>query len=153
MKEMTTILIELLMLMAGFGLCLLAALWLRHHDAEKDHRIFFLEWHNARLSAQLDLLQGQQPERPELPLEEPKPKEERKRRSSAKADKQEAGAPLPPPISAQKPVSVEVHQFKKCANGVPSIPQSELGRMQANLNRSGAAKIVFDGGKNAWTPQ
>lgn len=149
MNEMATILCELLMLLAGFGICLLAALWLKHHDAEKDHRIFFLEWHNARLSAQLDLLEGKQPERPELHSEGPKQKEGRKRRSSAKADVEEA--PLPQPISAPNPLGAVEVSPSKSEKGVPSIPQSELGRMQAKLNASGAARIVFDGGKRTWT--
>ena len=142
MNEMATILCELLMLLAGFGICLLAALWLKHHDAEKDHRIFFLEWHNARLSAQLDLLQGKQPERPEIPAEELKPAKERKRRSCAKPENCEA--PLPPKIDASG---------TKASVNVPPIPQAELGRMQAKLNASGSARIVFDGGKRTWTHQ
>lgn len=130
--EIWFVLYEILLVLIGFGVCLAAVLWLRHHDAQKNHKIFVLEWQKSQLEGRLAALesgsdQKPMPEAPPAPVKaEPAP---RQRRSAQKA---KSAAPAPLPLVPQ------------------GIPQAELGRMQAQLKATGAARMIYRGGNGLW---
>jgi len=130
--EIWFVLYEILLVLIGFCVCLAAVLWLRHHDAQKNHKIFVLEWQKSQLEGRLAALesgsdQKPMPEAPTAPVKaEPAP---RQRRSAQKA---KSAAPAPLPLVPQ------------------GIPQAELGRMQAQLKATGAARMIYHGGNGLW---
>lgn len=134
-SEIWFILYEILLVLIGFGVCLAAVLWLRHHDAEKNHKIFVLEWQKSQLEGRLAALEdgGEKPVAPPVP-----------------------GSAIQPPVREtavrhpRSPVKAEmkpIQPFKAGTGKVPSaIPQADLGRMQAQLNATGAARLIYRGG-------
>jgi hypothetical protein len=117
----------------------------RWHDADKDRKISLYEREIFRLRAQLDAhggIPGEEAPMPmtdadpvPMPLDEPSPAAipaapaPRKRRSPVKGQI----TPLEPSKADTKKVP-------------PSIPQADLGRMQAQLNAYGRCRTVYAGG-------
>lgn len=138
-SEIWFVLYEILLVLIGFGVCLAVVLWLRHHDAEKNHKIFVLEWQKSQLEGRLAALEGKdaQPAPPTTGsnIIPPPPKEVviRHPRSPVKAE--------------NKPVQPLKTDTKKVP---PAIPQSDLGRMNAQLKATGAARIIYNGGTRLW---
>lgn len=135
-SEIWFVLYEILLVLIGFGVCLAAVLWLRHHDAEKNHKIFVLEWQKSQLEGRLAALEGKEDTQPIPPtsgsnIVPAKPRE----------------IAIRHPRTAEKPEIKPIQPFKASTAQFPSaIPQADLGRMQAQLNATGAARLIYRGG-------
>lgn len=135
-SEIWFVLYEILLVLIGFGVCLAVVLWLRHHDAEKNHKIFVLEWQKSQLEGRLAALEGKdaQPAPPTSGsnIVPPKPKE----------------VVIRHPRTAIKAEIKPVQPFTPGATKLPpAIPQADLGRMQAQLNATGTARLIYRGGE------
>ena len=102
-----------------------------YHDQKKDHTISVMEREIYRLRAQIDAITTHM-----------RPAEET-------AEAQIAKAPEPPrarrsetPQRKQPIAPIEVKQ--------KSIPQSTLGRMQAQLSTFGQTRTIYAGGNKKW---
>lgn len=113
----------------------------RYHDAKKDHEISRLKWENDQLKRRMSEAPAPLTEEAPVPpttgsnIIPPPPKEVviRHPRSPVKAE--------------NKPVQPIKTDTKKVP---PAIPQSDLGRMNAQLKATGAARIIYNGGTRLW---
>lgn len=98
-----------------------------YHDAKKNHEIHRLQWENAQLKRQLAEATAPLMEEAPVPIA-PEPAS-RRTRSPAKAE-----------IKPVRPFKTDMGKV------APAIPQADLGRMQAQLNATGAARLIYHGG-------
>lgn len=134
-SEIWFVLYEILLVLIGFGVCLAVVLWLRHHDAEKNHKIFVLEWQKSQLEGRLAALEdgSEKPVAPPVPgsaIQTPV------RETAVRRPR----SPVKPEIKPIQPIKAATAQFPS------AIPQADLGRMQAQLNATGAARLIYRGG-------
>lgn len=131
-----------------YVICALALGWTAHmafrmamdyHDAKKNHEIRRLQWENDQLRRRVRQDTGEAP----MPMAETEPELQT---ANAKAS--------PAPRQRRSPAKAEnmpVQPFKNGARKVPQgIPQADLGRMQAQLKATGAARIIYNGGTRLW---